>query len=179
MAAIAPIASGAISQIGALASPFVGAQQLLGTVESLTGRNAADQQQREQELALKQLKQQQKLQKKQLEADAALDRERIAADAEAAERERRAALRRAVARQQAQFGSSGVSSTGGSAQAVLLGLFEESEDELAERERLDSLRGRAIDLSLSGRQSLNVLQRTQLQERQRFQNELLDDEFLF
>ena len=53
---------------------------------------------------------------------------------------------RAVARQRANFGSSGISSDSGSGQAVLLGLFDETEDELARREQLDNLRNRALDL---------------------------------
>jgi hypothetical protein len=70
-----------------------------------------------------------------------------------------------VARQRANFGAQGVSAGGGSAQAVLLGLFEESEEERARRERLDGLRVRVLEDDLAGRRASNVLQRTQLQER--------------
>ena len=124
-------------------------------------------QRRAQEQAVRQLQERQALQQRQAEAQAALEREQITEAARSHEEDRKAALRRAVARQRARFGSSGVGNAlGGSASAVLLGLFDETEDELAERERLDNLRQRALDLSLSNRNSLNVLQRTQLQERQ-------------
>jgi len=120
-----------------------------------------------QKLALRQLQERQAEQQKQIEEDAALDRERIAVQAEKEDRKRRDALRRAVARQRANFGASGVSSTGGSAEAVLLGLFEETDSEREERERLDNLRFGAIDQNIDQRRRLNVIQRTQLQESQR------------
>ncbi len=132
----------------------------------------------EQDIALQQLQARQKLQQKQLEADSALEHERIAAGAAAAEDERRAALRRAVARQRTQFGASGIGNAGGgSAEAVLLGLFDESEEELASRERLDNLRNQALDLSVAQSNSLNVLQRSQLQQRQDFERELTGFKF--
>ncbi len=133
---------------------------------------AQEQQQREairasQDLALAQLKAQQKLQNRQLKQDAELDRARVLASAEEAESQRKAALKRAVARQNAQFGSSGVSRDGGSSEAVLLGLFEESEDERKEREKLDNLRLKAIDLNVSGNKQKNILEATQAaQQRQ-------------
>lgn len=125
---------------------------------------------REQQLALRQLQDQQRLNQKQAAQDAALERERIAVQAQAAEEDRQRALRRAVSRQRANFAGSGISSANGSAQAVLLGLFDESEEELAQRERLDNLRNRSIDLGVSQNRSLNVLQATQLKERQKLNN---------
>ena len=97
--------------------------------------------------------------------------------AKAAEDERRAALRRAVARQNARFGASGIGGSGGSAEAVLLGLFDESEEDLASRERLDNLRNRSLDLNVAQNSSLNVLQRSQLQQRQDFQRNLTNFKF--
>lgn len=120
-----------------------------------------------QDQALDQLQQRQNLQQQQAAQDAALDRERIALDAQANEDERKSALRRAVARQRANFGAQGVGSGAGSSQAVLLGLFEESDDEKARRDALDTLRLNAIDQNLGQSVSLNVLQRTQLEERNR------------
>lgn len=122
---------------------------------------------KEQSLALRQLQQTQQLNQRQAAQDAALERERIAAEAQNAQEDRERALRRAVARQRANFAGSGISPSGGSAQAVLLGLFDETEEDLAQRERLDNLRNRASDLGLAQSNSLNVLQRTQLQERQK------------
>lgn len=115
--------------------------------------------------ALDQLKQRQSLQQQQAAADAALSRQNIALNAENSEEERKKALRRAVSRQRANFGAQGISSGGGSAQAVLLGLFEESDAEKKKREQLDALRLNAIDQDLGQKNSLNVLQRTQLKER--------------
>ena len=129
----------------------------------------------QQNLALRQLRQQQNAQVREQEQNATLERDKIKAEAEATEKRRVSALRRAVARQRAQFGGSGLTSNGGgSAQAVLLGLFDESDDERVERERLDELRNRTLDQNLENRRSLNVLQLSQLRERQRLERALLD-----
>lgn len=135
----------------------------IGNFRHTPARNA----QREQELALKQLRQKQALDTKNMAQQDALEKERLASDAAAAEDTRLAALRRAMARQRANFGAQGTGSDGGSAGAVLLGLFDESEDELARRERVDDIRRRAIDLGAAQRGALNTLQYAQLQERQK------------
>lgn len=122
-------------------------------------------QQSQQNQALKQLKQDQALQKKQTAQDIALEKERLSLEARNAETTRKDALKRSVARQRAQFGAQGVGSGGGSSQAVLLGLFEESEDEREKREATDALRARAIDEGVSQQGALNILQRTQLAEK--------------
>ena len=170
-----------LSSIASVAVPAIGtAAQLIGAVENFGNNPEAENVKREQDLALQQLQARQQQQQQQLKAETELERKRITAQAEAAEEERRSALRRAVARQRAQFGSSGIGNAGGgSSEAVLLGLFEETEGALAERERIDNLRNQALDVSTAGSQSLNVLQRTQLQERQRFERELLGDRVLF
>ncbi|MBI1301341.1 MAG: hypothetical protein GC137_06750 [Alphaproteobacteria bacterium] len=120
--------------------------QGIGLVANEIGNCRADDQQK---LAVRQLQQTQALQQQQSAQNAALDRERLAVDTQNAEEERQRALRRAVARQRANFGAQGVSTTGGSSQAVLLGLFEESDEDRAQRERLDNIRSRAIDQGLS------------------------------
>ncbi len=119
--------------------------------------------------ALENLKAKQSLQLQQSQANAALSREKIALDASNAEKERKTALRRAVSRQRASFGAQGIGSGAGSSQAVLLGMFEESESEKSKRAGLDNFRLNAIDSDLSQRKSLNVLQRTQLKERNKLQ----------
>jgi len=121
-------------------------------------------------LALRQLQAQQQQQQAIASKTAALDRQEIAAKTGEAERKRRDALKRAVARQRASFGASGVSNNGGSSEAVLLGLFEESEDQKAERERLDNLKLNTIDQNLKNQKRVNTLQRTQLAERQKVTN---------
>ncbi len=122
-------------------------------------------QQSQQNQALKQLKQDQALQKKQTAQDIALEKERLSLEARTAEATRKDALKRSVARQRAQFGAQGVGSGGGSSQAVLLGLFEESENERQKREATDALRARAIDKNVAQQSALNILQRTQLAEK--------------
>ncbi len=92
--------------------------------------------------------------------------ERIrAADARFAESERLQTLRRAVARQRARFGAQGVGNDGGSSEAVLLGLFEESEQEKLKREQLDNLRNQSAQMDVEGRHSLNLLELTSQAER--------------
>lgn len=125
---------------------------------------------RQQEQSLRQLQQQQALQQRQSAQDAALSREEIQAKTKAAEMERRKALKRAVARQRAQFGGSGVSGNDGSSEAVLLGLFEESDEERKLRETLDKLRTQSINQNLLQQRNVNTLKRTQLAERQRLSN---------
>ncbi len=122
-------------------------------------------QQSQQNQALKQLKQDQALQKKQTAQDIALEKERLSLEARNAETTRKDALKRSVARQRAQFGAQGVGSGGGASQAVLLGLFEESENERQKREATDALRARAIDKNVAQQSALNILQRTQLAEK--------------
>lgn len=140
-------------------------------VTGLTGRISREASyrdaQNERQLALRQLQATQRLNQQHAKEDAALQRERMAADAAAAENSRLAALRRAVARQRANFGAQGTGSEGGSAGAVLLGLFDESENELVQREQIDDLRRRSLDTGLAQRSALNTLQYSQLQERQK------------
>lgn len=121
--------------------------------------------QAQQDLAMKQLRAQQGLAEMSAAEQAALDRQKLSLDAASLENSRRSALRRAVARQRAAFGSQGLIANDGSGEAVMLGLFEESEGERSTRERLDSLRLRAMDQDDADRQRMNVLQRTQLKER--------------
>lgn len=125
-----------------------------------------------QKLALRQLQQKQNAELGVLQGDINLDRQKVAVDAQAAEQDRLAALRRAMARQRTQFASQGITDGTGSSQAVLLGLFDESEEESKKRQRLDDIRNRALDQELSSRNSLNVLQRSQLRETQRLQKVL-------
>lgn len=154
MGSVTSITSGLNSIVGTLNT----VNQTVGLVNSLSGSDQST-------VALEQLQERQRLQEQQLAQQNALERERIAVQAAQDEEDRQKALRRAVSRQRASFGGSGVSSAGGSSQAVLLGLFDESEDELRQREELDSLRNRALDLEASQTRSLNLLQATQLEER--------------
>lgn len=151
-----------ISTIGSLvsgASNFYEASQEDGNLEA------------EQDLALQQLQAEQALEMQQLEQDAALKQEQIDAAAAQAEDARKKALKRAVASQRASFGSQGLGDgSSNSSEAVLLGLFEESEDERRVREENDALKAKALDQNLEDQKSLNLLQTTQLQQRQSLQS---------
>lgn len=142
--------------------------QTVSTVANILNQN--DTAERRNRQALEQLQQRQRLEEQRANEKAVLDRQEIETKAQAAEKQRRAALKRAVARQRARFSASGVSSGDGSSEAVLLGLFEESEEEKANRERLDNIRTQSIDQNLANQRRVNTLQRTQLAERSRLSN---------
>lgn len=138
-----------------------------------SARQAAYQLQAQQDLALAQLQAQQQIGERQAAQNAALERAHITEAATEAERARRAALKRAVARQKVSLASQGISGADdGSAEAILLGMFQESEDDRVARSRLDGLREQALGMDLAQRQALNILQRSQLAERQRLEREL-------
>lgn len=108
------------------------------------------------------------------QAELAMNQKIRAADAQFAENERIQTLRRAVARQRARFGAQGVGNNGGSSEAVLLGLFEESEQEKLKREQLDALRNQSARLGVENQHSMNLLEITSLAERQNLQRFYMD-----
>lgn len=65
-----------------------------------------------------------------------------------------------------------MSVNGGSSEAVLLGLFDESEFDKTECERLDSLKVAAIDQGLNQQKRVNTLQRAQLQQTQKLKSQI-------
>lgn len=105
------------------------------------------------------------LELKQAQQSAALQKQQLQLQAAQVESDRRSALKRAVARQKANFGGQGIGSNEGSSEAVLLGLFNESEEDRAARGRLDSLREAAINQGVNQKSQLNLLQQAQLQEK--------------
>ena len=104
-----------------------------------------------------------------LELEAAGELGKVRAEAVATEEQRRAALRRAVARQRAKFGLQGVGSSGGSSEAVLFGMVEESDEERRHRERLDRLRETAVGDQLQSKRRRNLLELTEMAEKQRLE----------
>lgn len=92
---------------------------------------------------------------------AKIQAQQIEADRKADEDARKSALRSATARKRAQFGASGLSPDEGSAQAVLLGLFEETEADLNARSERDSLRSRALSNSSAYTRGRNLLDITE------------------
>lgn len=155
--------------------PYVtAAAQIANTVQTVSRvtnslKDPYEEQRKEQRarqnLALKQLQDQQDTLTKQAEDNISLDKRKSSVNIEVKEKARRDALKRAVSRQRAKFGSRGISSNSGSSEAVLLGLFEDSEDEKKKGEQLNNLRFKAIDQNLDHKKSLNLLQTTQLKEK--------------
>lgn len=152
MAGFTSFASTAVQVLGA-------ANTVLGAVNRFQD-NSGDRE-------YKQTKALQDLEIRNAQERAALEKEQIRLSGEDAERERRNALRRAVAKQRAIYGGEGISSGDGSARAVLLGLFDESDDERKEREALDTLKTTALDTGITQQKRLNTLQLTQLKEKNR------------
>ncbi|MGQ9366633.1 hypothetical protein [Azospirillum sp. ST 5-10] len=87
--------------------------------------------------------------------------------AQADERRRRDALRRAMGRSRAALGAGGVSAADGSGEAILLGLVADSDAERGEARRLDTLKRQAIQQEVDNTRRRNLLEQAQLAERQR------------
>lgn len=149
MGAIAPVLT-TIMQVGSV----------LGTVASVAQPLISDNAERKYE------KRQNDLLLRAMQQDAALKKEQIKAETEASETDRRARLQRTLAEQRAKFGAAGVGANSGSSEAVLQGLFEQSDTERVSREKLDALRANALDQDIAQQKQLNLLQQTQLREKQ-------------
>lgn len=169
---------GSLAGIPAVLSPFIpqlgipGA--LLGFTERMLSSNAAY---REMELqqgeALKQLQERQRNEETMTLQNAELEKQRIAADSQASEARRMAALRRAVARQKTLFSAQGLGSSGaGSNEAVLLGLYNDSDTEGEEQTKISNLRNTALDQNLAQQKQKNLLELSQMAERQNLQRYL-------
>jgi len=115
--------------------------------------------------ALAQLQERQKQGEEQAASDIALQKQQLAATAQADEQRRRLALKRAVAKQKTLFSAQGIAPSGGSADAVLLGLFDESEEEKKQSEQLNAIKTGALESSLEQQRQKNLLEAAQLQAR--------------
>lgn len=93
----------------------------------------------------------------------------ITTTADVEEKRRQRALRRAVGRTRAQLGSQGISSADGSGEAILLGQIREAEDEAAAAKQLDTLRIQALSDREQADYRRNLLELSQVQERQRLE----------
>lgn len=158
-----------VPTITSLTSAITAVDTLVNQVQNFGGNTQEDQLRAQQRLALRQLQEQQAAQQRGAQEQGALQREKMQAESAAAEQQRRAALRRAVARQRAAYGAQGIGAGEGSAEAVLLGLFEESDADRMERERIDDIRNRALEQDIAEQKNLNVLQLSQLRERQKLE----------
>ena len=149
------------------------AYQTIGTVAKFLDKGSdifSDKQGRSSDLALSQLQQEQQSDARALAEKTALEKQEIAASSEKAELTRRRALKRAVAKQRAAYGGSGIGSGDGSSEALLLGLFEQSEEDKASSQKFDALKLSALDQKVSDTNRTNVLKRAQLAERSKLQN---------
>jgi hypothetical protein len=168
-----------VSGINEIASVVGTVNSLANNVNSLSGNangQALKDQQKQQALALAQLKSQQALAQQTAAQQAALAKQQLQAQAQSAEDERLSTLRRAVARQRAAYGAQGLSGGDGSSQAVLLGLFDESDEEKKNRDQIDALRPAAVDQNIAAQAGADILQLSQLQQRQKLDRELLSEQ---
>jgi hypothetical protein len=152
--------------LGTLTKTIGAVSTIAGAVDSVTGNS----QKQQQEQAMRNLQAQQQQQSTEAQATADEKRNLINLEAQEAEDIRKAALKRAIAKRNAKFGATGIGGTGGSREAILLGLYDESDTEKQRQAELDKLRFNAIDNDLSNLQSRNILQQTQLAEQQRLQS---------
>lgn len=133
-----------------------------GQLTAYGDSRAADQ------LALKQLSERNRAEEQ--IATQKAEQEQAVLNAQSADDERRrtAALKRAVSRQRAAYGGAGVEgSDDGSGEAVLLGLFNESQQDQTAQDSIYDLRRRMIDDNLSSIKQRNLLEESQLAERNR------------
>ncbi len=169
--------SSIVSGINDVASVVGTVKSLANNVNTLAGNSQAlSDQKAQQTLALAQLKAQQAQSLRAAQDQAALEKQQIQAAAQSADDQSRLALKRAVARQRAAYGAQGISSDDGSGQAVLLGMYDESDQEKADRTQIDNLRSAALDQNLSAQGSADVLQLSQLQQRQKLERALLSEQ---
>lgn len=154
--------------LGAITQTVTAFEALGGAIDTISGNNRGEGVLRaQQDQAMRDLQRQQAQQTSDAEADAKAARDKVALDAAESERQRLSALKRAVAKRNARFGAAGISGDTGSREAILLGLYNESDAEKQQREDLDKLRYAAIDSDLSSLNNRNILEQTQLAERQK------------
>lgn len=169
---------GALSGITSILSPILttaGVPAAVGgfATQLLNQQIARDQLKREQNQALQQLQERQKVDEAAAENSTRLQKLSIEAEAAANEDRRRLALRRAVARQKTLFSAQGLGGgNDGSSEAVLLGLINDSENQAASDAVLGDLRKSALDQNVAAQKQKNLLQLTQLGQRQNLTNYL-------
>jgi hypothetical protein len=91
-----------------------------------------------------------------------------ALEAKIAEEARRDALRRAIAKQRASYGGNNIDSSSGSAQAVLLGKYFESDQDQKNADTLLNIKKAGLDTSVGNMQRVNTLQLTQAREKNKY-----------
>lgn len=162
---------GSLNGIGSVLQPILTMTGIPGMILGVGNTLAQQQEARnalrsQQDTALAQLQARQSLEEAGAAENAALQKAQIASDAATADTRRKAALRRAVARQKTLFSSQGIGGADGSNEAVLLGLYNDSDEDAAAQSRADSLRVAALDQSAAQRRQKNLLEAAQLSEQQ-------------
>lgn len=157
-----------INSLGGLLPVINKGISVFNTVDRLAGHgsNATEKKSRaRQQLALTQMQEQQKTEE-QIAAQKFV-REKSVIDAQAADDERRrmSALKRASAAQRAAYGGAGVESDAGSGEAVLLGLFSQSEEEKVVSESINALRRQILDDNMDAIRTRNLLELSQARAR--------------
>lgn len=102
------------------------------------------------------------------EAQARAQIEQIQQSRQASERERRDALRRALATQRARYGAQGIGAAGGSADAVLAGMAAEAQRQAAEARDLAETRMSQIRNQVAWQNRKNLLDASQFASRSAF-----------
>lgn len=87
----------------------------------------------------------------------ALDAQKLQIEQDEETRDRKNALRRAVAEQQAKFGAQGISTSDGSGEAVMQGLYQESSDQKSYRDRLNRWKSDALSQENTSQRRRNLL----------------------
>jgi len=113
----------------------------------------------------KQMQQKNALELKNLQNKTAYEKAQMRLDAEQDDAERREKLRRAIAKQRAQYGASGIDADSGSAAAYLLGIENLSDEQRAEREALLAMKSSILEENYNSMKRVNTLELTQLKER--------------
>ncbi|CAO3447986.1 hypothetical protein [Azospirillum largimobile] len=103
------------------------------------------------------------------ETDAQTQLAQLTAAADAAEQRRLTALRQAVSKTRAGLGARGVTAQDGSGEAILLGLTNSSETERKDAQATEQLKRAAIQQSLDEAKRRNLLELSQLADRQRLE----------
>lgn len=158
MGGFAPIMSG-VTKAVTLANTINAAA---GIAKQWSGSDA-DAERAAQKQAENALKAEQRLEERTAAQNLALEKAKIKAESDAASAARQDALRRAVAKRRAAFGASGIAADDGSAEAVLLGLSQDSDRDAAERQTLDTLKLTALDDSFASLRARNLLELSELQ----------------
>ena len=122
-----------------------------------------------QEQTLAQLRASQEQAVRAKETDAQTQLAQLTAAADAAEQRRLAALRQAVSKTRAGLGARGVIAQDGSGEAILLGLTNSSDTERKDAQATDQLKRAAIQQSLDEAKRRNLLELSQLADRQRLE----------